>query len=208
MVSRETPILRWMSDRGICIATGPHTLSLYRRLLDERLPGVAEVVPADGSLLLVLASGAPVPPGLLAFVQEATDEAERADMPPPKEHEVPVRFNGDDLADVARRAGLATESLAELMCSLTLRVKFLGFQPGFAYLAGLPAQLSLPRRARPRKVVPAGSVALAGGYCGIYPSAGPGGWHLIGSTDIPLFDPAASPPARFLPGDVVRLVAA
>ena len=87
-------------------------------------------------------------------------------------------------------------------------MKFLGFQPGFAYLEGLPAQLHLPRRARPRKTVPAGSVALASGYCGIYPAAGPGGWHLIGRTDVPLFDPAASRPTRFLPGDLVRLVAA
>lgn len=208
MVSRETPILRWMSDRGLCLAAGSASLALYQRLLEARLPGVAELVPADGSLLLVLAPGAPLPAGLMALLAEVLDGQAGALGAPANEHRIAVRFDGDDLDEVAAHAGQAAESLARLLCSLTLRVKFLGFQPGFAYLEGLPAQLHLPRRARPRTVVPAGSVALAGGYCGIYPSAGPGGWHLIGRTDVCLFDPAASRPARFRPGDRVRLVAA
>ena len=204
-VSRETGPLRRMTDRGLCVAAGADTLELYRRLKQVRLPGVTEVVPADGSLLLVLASGASVPSGLLDLLKGGSPEN---GLVPTGSHVVPVRFDGEDLAEASERAGYAASALIDLLCSLALKVKFLGFQPGFAYLDGLPPALHLPRRANPRKKVPAGSVALAGGYCGIYPSAGPGGWHLVGTTDVGLFDPSADPPARFQPGDTVRLIAA
>lgn len=204
-VSRETWPLRRMTDRGLCVAAGADALGLYRRLQQARLPGVAEVVPADGTLLLVLAPGASVPAGLFELLERgpAEDGAAAAGN-----HVVPVRFDGEDLAEVSERAGHAVSGLVDLLCSLTLKVKFLGFQPGFAYLDGLPAELHLPRRANPRKKLAAGSVALGGGYCGIYPFAGPGGWHLLGTTELRLFDPCANPPARFQPGDTVRLVAA
>ena len=89
----------------------------------------------------------------------------------------------------------------------TYRVFMLGFAPGFAYLGTLPAELSLPRRPEPRTSVPAGSVAIAARQTGVYPVATPGGWHLIGRTDLPLWDPSADPPARLAPGDRVRFVA-
>lgn len=203
-VSRETVLLRWLSDRGLCLATGERTVEFYRRLTASRLPGVVEVVPADGMLLLVLAPGMPMPAGLPELLDGLNGPPE---MEPTMEHCIPVRFDGEDLPAIAGQAGYAEEGLIELLCSLTLGVKFLGFQPGFAYLDGLPPKLHLPRRPNPRKHVPAGSVALAGGYCGIYPSAGPGGWHLLGTTEAMLFDPAADPPARFRPGDTVKLVA-
>lgn len=197
-----------MSDRGLCIAAGDNTLDLYRRLMEARLPGVAEVVPADGSLLVVLEPGLAVPRGLLQQIQDLLDKPGAASVATASSHRLAVRFDGEDLPEVARRAGCAVDRLVDLLCSLTLQVKFLGFQPGFAYLDGLPPVLHLPRRANPRKKVPAGSVALGGGYCGIYPSDGPGGWHLVGTTEARLFDPAAAPPARLQPGDTVRLVAA
>jgi KipI family sensor histidine kinase inhibitor len=87
-------------------------------------------------------------------------------------------------------------------------VAFLGFQPGFPYMRGLPAGLHAPRRASPRARVAAGSVAIGGAYCGIYPSAGPGGWQIIGRTAAVLFDPAHDAPALLLPGDRVRFVPA
>lgn len=207
LVSRETGMspIRWVTDRGLWVATGANTLGLYRRLAAARLPGVAELVPADGSLLVVLEPGAIVPAGLLDLLNSPSAEVNRVAG---RQHDIPVRFDGADLAEVAAAAGLAPAGAVELLCSLTLSVKFLGFQPGFAYLGGLPPQLHLPRRANPRKNVPAGSVALGGGYCGIYPAAGPGGWHLLGTTDARMFDPAANPPARLQPGDRVRLVAA
>lgn len=197
-----------MSDRGLCIAAGDNTLDLYQRLTEARLPGVAEVVPADGSLLVVLEPGLPVSRGLLQQIQVLLDKPGAAIAATAGEHCLAVRFDGEDLPEVARRAGCAVDGLVDLLCSLTLQVKFLGFQPGFAYLDGLPPVLHLPRRANPRKKVPVGSVALGGGYCGIYPSDGPGGWHLVGTTEVRLFDPAAAPPARLQPGDTVRLVAA
>jgi KipI family sensor histidine kinase inhibitor len=206
MVSRETIQLRWMTDRGLCIPMDTNTSGLYRRLTVARLPGVVEVVPADGMLLVVLEPGASPPQELLNVLNGLPlEEAIAVDI---REHEIPVHFDGEDLPEIAKRVGRSAEVLAELLCSLNLHVKFLGFQPGFAYLDGLPPELHLPRRANPRKMVPAGSVALGGGYCGIYPSAGPGGWHLIGSTTLSLFDPFAEPPARLQPGDTVRLVMA
>lgn len=204
-VSRETFPLRWVTDRGLLIAGGD-TLGLCRRLAQARLPGVAELVPADGSLLVVLAPGSPIPAGLQDILNDM--HAETADAATGRLHEIPVRFDGADLAWVAERAALPVTAIIDLLCSLTLGVKFLGFQPGFAYLDGLPPELHIPRLARPRKQMPAGSVALGGAYCGIYPSAGPGGWHWVGTTDVRLFDPAAVPPARLQPGDSVRLVVA
>lgn len=205
IVSRETGPLRRMTDRGVCLATGEQTQALYRRFAQMRLPGVEEWVPADGVLLAVLAPGASVPPGLPELMNGVSGGGAGAAA---AKHVIPVRFDGEDLSETADRLGLSEQRLAELLCSLGLRVKFLGFQPGFAYLEGLPPLLHLPRRAQPRKHVPAGSLALGGGYCGIYPSAGPGGWRLLGTTDIQLFDPAATPPARLQPGDKVSLVMA
>lgn len=207
-VSRETGRVRWMTDRGLCVAAGARTLELRRRLLAARLPGVEEVVAADGMLLVVLEAGARPPAVLYDILNDTNDVPAGAAAPTGALHLIPLRFDGADLADVAARVGLTIPELSGLLCSLELRVKFLGFQPGFAYLEGLPPALWLPRRATPRKRVAAGSVALGGGYCGIYPAAGPGGWHLLGTTDAVLFDPAASPPARLQPGDTVRLVAA
>jgi KipI family sensor histidine kinase inhibitor len=205
-VSRETGPLRWITDLGLCVAGGNDTLALYRRLTEAAFPEVAEWVPADGMLLGVLRPGADTPPGLDALL--ASSEHPGEGLGQNRAHVIPVRFDGEDLTEIADRTGLGVEVLVENLCSLTLRVKFLGFQPGFAYLDGLPPELRLPRRANPRKRVPPGSVALGGAYCGIYPAVGPGGWHLIGTTDAWLFDPARVPPARFQAGDSVKLVAA
>jgi KipI family sensor histidine kinase inhibitor len=125
--------------------------------------------------------------------------------------EVPVRYggaHGPDLEAVAAQLGLSPAEVVALHCGQPLPVLMLGFAPGYAYLGGLPAALHLPRRASPRSAVPAGSVAIAAGMTGIYPARLPGGWHLIGQTDMTLFDPAAEPPALLRPGDNVRFVAA
>lgn len=204
-VSRETNPIRWITERGLLLNSGENTLGLYRRLAAAGLPGVTELVPADGSLLVVLETGVGIPEGLHDILNSHEAEARR---PTGRLHQISMRFDGEDLNEVAERAGLSREGLIELVCSLSLNVRFLGFQPGFAYLDGLPSELHLPRLANPRKRVPAGSVALGGGYCGIYPAAGSGGWHLIGTTDLRLFDPEAMPPSLLQTGDTVRLVAA
>jgi len=85
-----------------------------------------------------------------------------------------------------------------------LTVAFGGFAPGFGYLTGLPKQLHVPRRATPRTRVPAGAVGLAGEFAGVYPRPSPGGWQLVGRTDVVLFDPNREPPALLSPGTRVR----
>jgi KipI family sensor histidine kinase inhibitor len=123
--------------------------------------------------------------------------------------EVPVRYggtDGPDLAEVARRTGLTEERVVELHAGVVYRVYMLGFSPGFAYLGTLPDELALPRRDEPRTRVPKGSVAIAARQTAIYPSATPGGWHLIGRTDAPVWDITSDPPALLQPGRSVRFV--
>jgi KipI family sensor histidine kinase inhibitor len=111
--------------------------------------------------------------------------------------------NGPDLDALARRAGLPTDELIRLHTAAEHRVAFLGFAPGFPYMTGAPAPFRAPRLETPRVRVPAGSVAVADGYTGVYPRESPGGWHLIGRIARRLFDPEASPPSLLLPGDRV-----
>lgn len=128
---------------------------------------------------------------------------------PVREHEIEVQFGaayGPDLPDVSESAGLTQRETIDLYCARVYRVYFLGFQPGFAYLGDLDEALHVPRRARPRTVVPAGSVAIGGMQTGIYPFASPGGWNIIGRACALLFDPAREPAALFAAGDRVRFV--
>ncbi|MFY1597431.1 5-oxoprolinase subunit B family protein [Micromonospora sp. WMMD737] len=122
--------------------------------------------------------------------------------------EVPVTYDGEDLPFVAEHWGVDVPAVVDRLRRTPFRVAFCGFAPGFAYLTGLPAELAVPRLPTPRSRVPAGSVALAGPYAGIYPAASPGGWLLVGRTTMGLFDVHADPPARLTPGTRVRLVAA
>lgn len=117
---------------------------------------------------------------------------------------VPVRYDGPDLAEVAALWGVAPREVAALVGAVVFRVAFCGFAPGFGYLTGLPQHLHLPRRDTPRPAVPAGSLALAGEYAGVYPRSSPGGWQLIGSTRAVIWDPAREPAALFAPGVRVR----
>lgn len=124
--------------------------------------------------------------------------------------EIPVRYggvDGPDLAAVAGLHGLSEDEAVERHCAREYVVNFLGFAPGFAYLGGLDPMLHAPRLAVPRPRVPAGSVAIGGELTGVYPSALPGGWNLIGRTDLTLFDAAREPAALLGPGDRVRFVA-
>jgi KipI family sensor histidine kinase inhibitor len=140
--------------------------------------------------------------------------AATADKAPPARgnlHEIVVEYGGaagPDLLALAQQAGMDPATYIEAHAAVEYTVAFLGFQPGFPYLRGLPSALHAPRLASPRVRVPAGSVALGGGYCGIYPASGPGGWHLIGRTEAVLFDPQRGAPALLQPGDRVRFVRA
>jgi KipI family sensor histidine kinase inhibitor len=123
-----------------------------------------------------------------------------------REHQISVRYDGQDLSDVAERTGMSVKDVIAAHTSQTYTVDLLGFVPGFAYLSELPVSLQLPRRGEPRPRVAAGSVAIAGSQTAVYPLDTPGGWHLLGRTEIKLFDPTRSPPALLEPGDSVRFV--
>lgn len=117
---------------------------------------------------------------------------------------VPVRYDGPDLHSVAERCRLDVDEVVERHSRPTYTAAFGGFVPGFAYLTGLDASLRVPRRDTPRTSVPAGSVAIAERFTAVYPSATPGGWHIVGSTALTLFDATRTPPAFIRPGDAVR----
>jgi KipI family sensor histidine kinase inhibitor len=122
--------------------------------------------------------------------------------------EINVAFDGQDLGEVAELWATDERGVVDRLVQTELRVAFCGFTPGWAYLVGLPEELAVPRRPTPRPRVPAGSVGLADRYAGIYPTASPGGWRLVGRSDARLFDPDRSPPALLTPGTRVRFVEA
>lgn len=118
--------------------------------------------------------------------------------------ELPVEYDGPDLVAVADHWGCAPDDVVSRHLATAFVSAFCGFAPGFAYLAGL--DVSTPRLATPRTRVPAGAVALAGPWCGVYPRESPGGWQVIGRTDVPLWDAARPEPALLAPGTRVRFV--
>ena len=118
--------------------------------------------------------------------------------------EIDVVYDGEDLAEVARLTGLTRDEVVAAHAESSWTVGFTGFAPGFGYLVGGDPRLRVPRRGHPRQSVPAGSVALAGEFCGLYPRESPGGWQLIGRTDAPLWDIVRDPPALLVPGSSVR----
>lgn len=120
--------------------------------------------------------------------------------------EVPTRYDGDDLPEVARLWDMTAREVVATHTATSFVVAFCGFAPGFAYCTGLPDDLHVPRRRTPRSRVPAGSVGLAGEFTGVYPTASPGGWQLLGRTDLRLWDSGAEPPATLAPGSAVRFV--
>ena len=169
-----------------------------RRRLEESAPlGLVDAVPAARSLLVT--GDESFDAAALEDLQDAAPEASAG-----REHLVVVTPDGLDLPDVLSTCGLREADLWGTFTRIPFVVGFLGFSPGFPYLYGLPPELRLARRPSPRVAVPTGSVALAAGYAGIYPSAMPGGWNLIGTTRFVLFDADATPPATLSPGDTVR----
>ena len=135
-------------------------------------------------------------------------EAE-TDTPSGQLHELPVWYDprvGPDLLPLSQTLGLDWPALAEQHAQTRYRVFALGFAPGFAFMGSLPPHLRFPRLATPRPLVPVGSVAIAEEQTAIYPSATPGGWHLLGRTPLPLFDLQADPPSRFRVGDHVVFI--
>ncbi|WP_176710148.1 allophanate hydrolase subunit 1 [Streptomyces sp. Wb2n-11] len=194
-------------DRALLVelGSGEEAEALHAELLRRRaqgtLPAVREIVPAARTVLL---------DGL----DDPGDFARRLagwEVPPLAPGaggaiEIPVRYDGPDLTAVAGLWGVPEGEVGRIHAATVFRVAFCGFAPGFGYLTGLDERYAVPRRDTPRTAVPAGAVALAGAYTGVYPRASPGGWQLIGSAEAVLWDHTRTPAALLTPGTRVRFV--
>ena len=179
--------------------------------LRDELAGIGAPLPGHAGVLVPFDPDAIDEPALRAVVEAALVARDGAPPPEPAVHEFRVSYggpDGPDLAEVAARTGLTEAEVIRRHAAVDHRVLVVGFVPGFPYLGILPPELDLPRRSTPRVRVPAGSVAIAGRQTGIYPYETPGGWHLIGRTEEPLWDAASDRPSRLAPGDRIRLVPA
>jgi KipI family sensor histidine kinase inhibitor len=191
----------------------PVTITTQKRIwrLTQRLaeiPEVVEAIPGMNNITVVLRNPQSVALDAIERLQRWWEESEALE-PESRFIEIPVVYGkeaGPDLGEVARHAGLSEKQVVELHASVDYVVWFLGFQPGFPYLGGLPEKLHTPRRGEPRLQVPAGSVGIGGQQTGIYPLASPGGWQLIGLTPLALFDAHRDDPVLLRPGDTVRFV--
>jgi KipI family sensor histidine kinase inhibitor len=201
-------MIRPFGESALLVETGTaERAQALAEALPEAMAEVTAAVPGLESLLVELDSA--------ADISDAAKAVERlmvaVDPTPLGGREITVRVaygghDGPDLPEVARLCGISEEEVIARHLASDLRVLFLGFAPGFAYLGELPDELRVARLSNPRTRTPAGSVAIAGSMSGIYPADLPGGWRVIGRTDLALFDPRRDPPALLAPGDRVRFV--
>jgi KipI family sensor histidine kinase inhibitor len=183
-------------------------LALHDALAADRRPGVVELVPAARTILIAVDPGVMPLESAATWVRripaEAGSRAAGAAAPPIT---IPVAYQGDDLETTAMLLAVSAEALVARHTAIEWRVAFVGFAPGFGYLVSDDWPFEVPRLDAPRTRVPAGAVALAGGFGGVYPRQSPGGWRIIGRTDAVLWDPDADPPALLVPGRRVRFEA-
>jgi KipI family sensor histidine kinase inhibitor len=193
--------VRPAGDRGVLIELPDNdaAVSVARALAGR--PDLEDVVPGHRTVLVTWPVGARRP-DLAAIVDRGPAPVVGRGV------EIPVVYDGPDLEEVARLTLASPEEVVERHLAPEYVVAFLGFSPGFAYLLGCDLRLEVPRLERPRERVPAGSVAIAGPYSGVYPRESPGGWRLLGRTSVTLFDPQRDPTALLACGDRVRFVRA
>ena len=171
--------------------------------------GYGPAVPAYASVVLRFDPLRIEPTQAEQFAAELLARSELMLVAPTKPRrlvEIPTTYNGPDLAETAERSRLSVDELVALHAKREYTAYFLGFMPGFAYCGRLDAKIASSRLERPRERVPAGSVAIADGQTGVYPFASPGGWRLIGRTELAMFDPSAAEPVLIHAGDRVRFV--
>ena len=211
--SRERTIHDY-GDRALLVECGSidEVLALVGVLRETPLAGVADIVPGARTVLVTLsdpADQAAARAGLAGI--DPLDHPVRRALSPDSDRVdvvIDVVYDGADLPGVAGLLNMTVGDIVEAHTGASWRVGFGGFAPGFAYLVGGDPRLAVPRRREPRTRVPAGSVALAGEFSGIYPRESPGGWQLIGRTDAPLWDLDRSRPALLTAGMRVRFRAA
>ncbi len=177
-------------------------LALYAALTEEPVPGVVDVVPAARTVLLVTDPAVTSPAAVEQAVRQVRPRTDRGGLG--ERVELPVVYDGADLADVAGHLGVDPAEVVRRHSAAEWTVAFCGFAPGFGYLTQPEARWDVPRRSTPRTKVPPGSVALAGEFSGVYPRESPGGWQLIGRTDVAVFDLSRDPAALLRPGVRVR----
>ncbi len=181
-------------------------LKLSAAVRAENLPGVVETMPTFRSLMIhydpLITNSVDLVQGVKKLLDRTGGGARQVKL-----WRVPACYaasHAPDLADVAERTGLGADDVIRLHSSTRFHIYMIGFVPGFAYMGDLPQALVLPRRVDPRTRVPAGSIAIATNMTAVYPLESPGGWHLIGTTPIRMFNPKWARPALFSPGDAVR----
>ena len=197
-------VVRPAGDRGALLEL-PDNAAATRaaRVLRAERSDLVDVVLGHTTVLVTWREGVE-PADLVALVQGSGGPDS---SPAGRLVEIPVAYDGPDLAEVAAMAGISPEEVVARHTGAEHVAAFLGFQPGFAYLIGGDDLLNVPRRDGPRTQVPGGAVAVAGPYSGVYPRDSPGGWRLLGATTAVVFDPTREPPALLAPGDRVRFVA-
>ena len=210
------PRIHALGDAALlCELPAPATLAVQQRLwalMHEaaQWPGVGELLPGMNNLTLLFDPERLDAAVLARRLLAAWPDVAVASAADARVVEVPVDYGGEhgpDLHEVARHTGLPPAEVVRRHAGGDYVVYLLGFLPGFAFMGGLPPELATPRRGEPRTAVPARSVGIGGAQTGIYPSASPGGWQLIGRTPLQLFDPYAASPTLLRPGDRVRFVA-
>ena len=184
----------------------PATMALHHSLKAADLPGVTELIPAARTVLLSFDPARTSAETLTDAVRGLGHTESVSDTA--REVTIDVRYDGDDLAEVADLLSVSPAEVINRHQAATWQVAFAGFAPGFGYLAGDDELFDVPRRSSPRTRVPVGSVALAGEFTGVYPRSSPGGWQLIGRTDAKLWDLDRQPPALFVPGTIVKFAEA
>lgn len=207
----ERPRVLPYGDRAVLLELeGPAAVLDWRAALRAcSLPEIGDVVAGGRTLLVVAAEQVSLTElrTALATVEPEPGSASTTSGGSEDEPvEIPVRYDGADLAEVAELTGLDVEDVVAAHTGQTWQVAFAGFAPGFAYLLGEDSRLRVPRRSRSRTEVPAGAVGLADEFSGVYPRSSPGGWQLIGTTDAVLWDPERDPPALLGEGSRVRFV--
>lgn len=206
----------WVNENSVTLqAPAPVSLTHQQRIwalgasLHERV-GISEIVPGMNNLTVQFDEASIDGEALMLELQQGW-ESIAVEATTGRLIEIPVRYGGEfgpDLADIAAHTGLTPEAVVRMHSEAEYTVFFIGFQPGFAYLGGMPEPLTTPRRSSPRQVVPAGSVAIGGAQTGVYPKASPGGWQILGHTDVVLFDPTRAEPSLWMPGDRVKFIVA
>ncbi len=212
-MSAAAPLYKPLGDSGLTVVLGEgisrdlsnRSTTVARALAAKRIQGVSEIVPSYASVGVYYDSLAVGFSDLVERVREVVEspieiDNDQSESPTIR---IPVRYAGEDLAEVAERTGHTEADVIRLHSEREYYVYVIGFVPGWAYLGDIDPSLVLPRRSAPRKQVPPGSVAIAETQTGVYPFATPGGWHLIGRTETKMFDANRDQPALLRVGDRV-----